>query len=36
MMSYEAPALHYFDRDVAAFRQIADSARLETATATKS
>lgn len=29
MATYEAPALHYFDRDVAAFRQIADSARLE-------
>lgn len=36
MMSYEAPALHYFNRDVAAFRQIADSARLETAAPTRS
>lgn len=28
MMTYEAPALYYFARDIAAFRQIADSAAL--------
>lgn len=26
LITFEAPAIHYFDRDVAAFRQIADSA----------
>ncbi|MDI1297073.1 MAG: hypothetical protein PSY12_14555 [bacterium] len=28
MATYEAPLLYYFDRDIAAFRQIADSAAL--------
>ncbi len=28
MITFEAPRLHYFDHDVAAFRAIADSARL--------
>lgn len=28
MATYEAPALYYFDRDLAAFRQIAESATL--------
>lgn len=28
MISYEAPTLHYFDRSLSAFRQLADSARL--------
>lgn len=28
MVTYEAPVIHYFDRDVAAFRKIADSARI--------
>lgn len=28
MMTFEAPVIHYFDRDVTAFRAIADSARI--------
>ncbi|WP_235536273.1 MULTISPECIES: hypothetical protein [unclassified Sphingomonas] len=28
MITYEAPTLHYFDRSLAAFRQLADSARF--------
>jgi len=28
MITYEAPTLHYFDKSVAAFRQLADSARF--------
>lgn len=28
LMTYEAPVIHYFDRGVAAFRAIADSAKL--------
>lgn len=28
MMTYEAPTLHYFDKDAARFRQLADSAKL--------
>jgi len=28
LVTYEAPALHYYDRSVAAARQVADSARL--------
>lgn len=28
LLTYEAPAIHYFERDLAAFRAVADSARL--------
>ena len=28
MITFEAPAIHYFDRDVEAFRKVADSAKL--------
>jgi hypothetical protein len=28
MMTFEAPVIHYFDRDIAAFRAVADSARV--------
>jgi hypothetical protein len=28
LVTFEAPAIHYFDRDVAAFRQIADTAKI--------
>jgi hypothetical protein len=30
LLTYEAPAIHYFERDLAAFRAVADSARLNT------
>lgn len=30
LISYEAPAVHYFERDLVAFRAVADSARLKT------
>lgn len=28
LLAYEAPAIHYFERDLAAFRAVADSARI--------
>ena len=31
MMTFEAPAIHYYERDLAAFRQLADSARIAAA-----